>query len=121
MVGRLRLGNTALASEVDTGATGTQALRGAEAWSLTSNASSDDLVNTEHLIPDQEGDHEAAAHAGADHHGLGGGAQGGDGGGQVAGLVTSKHLVSDLGLAEAREVDGDDLVSEGCEGAEGVH
>ena len=35
MVGRLRPGNTARPSEVETGATGTQALRGAPAWSLT--------------------------------------------------------------------------------------
>merc|ERR1719154_289115 len=35
MVGSLRSGNTALPWEVETGATGTQALTGAAVWSLT--------------------------------------------------------------------------------------
>ena len=62
-----------------------------------SQASSDVLVTTGDPSPDQEGDHEAAAHAGADHHWLGGGAQGGDDGGQVGCLVPGHLLVTDLG------------------------
>ena len=62
-----------------------------------SQASSDVLVTTGDHSPDQEGDHEAAAHAWADHHWLGGGAQGGDGRFHVAGLVPSHLMVTDLG------------------------
>ena len=50
IVGRLRSGNTALPWEVETGATGTQALSGAAARSLTSDASSDVLVTTDNIL-----------------------------------------------------------------------
>ena len=122
MVGSLRLGNTALPWEVETGATGTQALRGAAVWSLTS-VTSIIRCSGDHwgLSPDQEGDHEAATHAGTDHNWLSVGAQDGDGGGQVTRLVPGLGTVTDLSLAIARKVYSDHLVPQGSQSTQSVH
>ena len=122
MVGSLRLGNTALPWEVETGATGTQALRGAAVWSLTS-VTSIIRCSGDHwgLSPDQEGDHKAATHTGTDHYWLIVGTQGGDGRGQVTRLVPGLVTVTDLSLAIAREVYSYHLVPQGSHSAESVH